>query len=227
MIGIITAMEKEMEALHIENASKEKVGSITFTKGTVAGKEVVAAVSGIGKVFAAMCAEAMILTFRPDFVIHCGVAGSLSSTLGVLDLAIGTGAVQYDMDTTPLGDPLGLISGLDLVELPCDPALSETLFSAASALGIRAEKGIIATADKFCASKADKDAIVSHFPAIACEMEGGSVAQVCAANSVPFALFRAISDSADGEAPMSYDAFTVQASANAGRLLTAFLAKLD
>ncbi len=227
MIGIITAMEKEMKALSIENASTLKVGSITFTKGTIEGKEVVAAISGIGKVFAAMCAEAMILTFKPSFIIHCGVAGALSPRLGVLDLAIGTGAVQYDMDTTPLGDPLGLISGLDLVELPCDASLADTLFSAAQALGFRAEKGLIATADKFCASKADKDAILSHFPAIACEMEGGSVAQVCAANAVPFALFRAISDSADGEAPMSYDAFTVEASKNAGKLLSAFLQKLS
>ena len=226
MIGIITAMETEMEALHIENASTEKIGHITFTKGTVAGKEVVAAVSGIGKVFAAMCAEAMILTYAPALVIHCGVAGSLSEKLGVLDLAVATGAVQYDMDTTPLGDPLGLISGPGIVELPCDETYSGILYAAATELGIHAEKGLIATADKFCASRGDKEHILSHFPAIACEMEGGSVAQVCYVNGVPFCLFRAISDSADGEAPMSYESFTVKASENAGKLMTAFLKKL-
>ena len=223
MIGIITAMEKEMEALKIENASKEKIGHITFTKGTICGKEVVAAVSGIGKVFAAMCAEAMILTYSPALIVHLGVAGSLSESLGVLDLAVATGTVQYDMDTTPLGDPLGLISGLNIVELPCDEKYTEILYSAALSLGIRAEKGIIATADKFCASKEDKEHILSHFPAIACEMEGGSVAQVCCANKVPFCLFRAISDSADGEAPMSYEAVTAKASENAGKLMNAFL----
>ncbi len=225
MIGIIVAMEKEMQALSIENATGESVGSISFVRGTMGGQEVVAAVCGIGKVFAAMCAQTMILRYAPRFLVNCGVAGSLSEELGVLDIAIGKGAVQYDMDTTAIGDPPGLISGLNIVELPCAPALSAALSEAAGELGLRARTGLLATADRFCGSKADKDAILHKFPAIACEMEGGAVAQVCAANGVPCCLFRAISDSADGEAQMSYEAFATQAAQNAGRLMTAFLQK--
>jgi len=227
MIGIIVAMEKEMQALSIENARTEQAGSLTFTLGTVAGREVVAAVCGIGKVFAAMCAQTMLLRYEPSFLINCGVAGALSPTLRVFDIAIGTGAVQYDMDTTPIGDPLGLISGINMVELPCDGALSSILLEAAKETGLSAESGLIATGDRFCASKEDKDAILRHFPAITCEMEGGAVAQVCAANGVPCCLFRAISDAADGEAPMSYDTFATEAAKNAGKLMTAFLQKIN
>ncbi|MBE7062554.1 MAG: 5'-methylthioadenosine/adenosylhomocysteine nucleosidase [Ruminococcaceae bacterium] len=226
MIGIITAMEKEMEALSIENARVETVGGIRFTRGTVAGKEVAAAVCGIGKVFAAMCTQTLALHFHPEFIINCGVAGALAPGLRVFDLAVGTAAVQYDMDTTPLGDPLGLISGLDLVELPCDRALSEKLMDAAGDLGLHAEAGLIATADRFCGSAADKAAILEKFPAIACEMEGGAVAQVCAANKIPCCLFRAISDSADGDASVSYETFAAEAAKNAGKLMTAFLQRL-
>lgn len=228
MIGIIVAMDKEMQALSIENAHTETHGSITFTCGTVSGQEVVAAVCGIGKVFAAMCAEAMILKYAPALIINCGVAGSLSDKLHVFDIAVGTAAVQYDMDTTPIGDPLGLISGINIIELPCDAALAEKLIEAAKETGLCAQKGLIATADRFCASKEAKQHILQNFPtAIACEMEGGAVAQVCAANDVPCCLFRAISDSADGEAPVTYDVFAIEAAKNAGKLMTAFLQKLS
>lgn len=226
MIGIIVAMEKEMQALYIENAKKESHGGITFTRGTVGGKEVVAAVCGIGKVFAAICTQTMLLVYAPELIINCGVAGSLSEKLHVFDIAVAKGAVQYDMDTTPLGDPRGLISGLDIVEMPTDAALSEKLLAAAENLGLSAHAGLIATGDRFCASAADKDAILKDFPAIACEMEGGAVAQVCTASHVPFCLFRAISDSADGEAPVSYDTFVIEAAKNAGHLMTEFLTNL-
>ena len=227
MIGIIVAMEKEKNALSIENAREEKAGSLTFTLGTIENAPVVVAVCGIGKVFAAMCAQTMILRYAPSLLINCGVAGSLSPKLNVFDIAVGTGAVQYDMDTTPLGDPPGLISGLNIVEMPCDKALTEKLSSCANALGLGYQEGLIATADRFCASAADKEAILSHFAAVACEMEGGAVAQVATANSVPFCLFRAISDCADGSAPVSYDTFTVKAAENAGKLMHAFLRTLS
>ena len=226
MIGIIVAMEKEMQALSIENAYTETVGGIEITRGTVAGHEVAAAVCGIGKVFAAMCAQTMILHIKPDFIINCGVAGGLAEDLRVFDIAVGTGAVQYDMDTTPLGDPKGLISGLNLVELPCDKKLAEKLMEAAAELGLHARSGLIATADKFCGSAEDKQRILKEFPAVACEMEGGAVAQVCAASGIPCCLFRAISDTADGEASVSYETFATEAAKNAGKLMTAFLAKL-
>lgn len=226
MIGIILAMEKEKNALSIENPIEETVGSLTFTRGTIEGIPVVVSVCGIGKVFAAMCAQTMILHYAPSLLINCGVAGSLSDKLGVFDIAIGTGAVEYDMDTTPLGDPRGLISGLDIVEMPCDTLLTAKLSDAAQSLGLRFEQGLIATADRFCASLEDKTNILSYFPAIACEMEGGAIAQVATANKVPFCLFRAISDTADGGAPVSYDTFVIKAAENAGKLMHAFLRTL-
>ncbi len=227
MIGIIVAMDKEKNALSIDNPVEERVGTLSFTRGTIEGAPVVVAVCGIGKVFAAMCAQTMIMRFNPSLLINCGVAGAPSPTLHVFDIAVGTAAAQYDMDTTPLGDPLGLISGLNIVEMPCDGTLSEKLMESAKDLGLRAESGLIATADRFCASGADKAAILLHFPAIACEMEGGAIAQVATANGVPFCLFRAISDSADGGAPVSYDTFVIKAAENAGKLMHAFLKKLS
>ena len=63
MTGIIGAMKIEIEALNaqMENRQTRTVSGIEFTSGTLCGREVVTAVCGIGKVFAAMCAQTMIL----------------------------------------------------------------------------------------------------------------------------------------------------------------------
>lgn len=225
MIGIIAAMNVEMESLrsHIENPVTETVGGVTYVSGRLEGQEVVTAVCGVGKVFAALCAQAMILRYRPECIINTGVAGTLTDRLSVGDIAVSTGVVQHDMDTTPIGDPLGLISGINKVVLPADEALAKKLTACASALGIKTLPGIVASGDQFVASAARKAFIVGQFDAIACEMEGAAVGQACYVNGVPFCVLRAISDSADGSSHMDYPAFTRLAAEQSVRLLLAFL----
>ena len=50
--------------------------------------ENVTAVCGIGKVFAAICAQTMILTFKPEIIVNTGVAGSIDTSLKVFDIAV-------------------------------------------------------------------------------------------------------------------------------------------
>ena len=225
MIGIIAAMNVEMESLrsHIENPVTETVGGVTYVSGRLEGQEVVTAVCGVGKVFAALCAQAMILRYRPECIINTGVAGTLTDRLSIGDIAVSTGVVQHDMDTSPIGDPLGLISGINKVVLPADEALAKKLTACASALGIKTLPGIVASGDQFVASAARKAFIVGQFDAIACEMEGAAVGQACYVNGVPFCVLRAISDSADGSSHMDYPAFTRLAAEQSVRLLLAFL----
>lgn len=119
MTGIIGAMKIEIEALNaqMENRQTKTVSGIEFTSGTLCGREVVTAVCGIGKVFAAMCAQTMILLYSPDRIINTGVAGSLSMKLNIGDIAVSDFVVEHDMDTSPLGDPVGMISGLSLIHI--------------------------------------------------------------------------------------------------------------
>ena len=80
MIGIIAAMNVEMESLRsfMTDTTTETISGITFVSGTLEGKQVVTAVCGIGKVFAAMCAQTMILRYQPECIVNTGVAGTLS-----------------------------------------------------------------------------------------------------------------------------------------------------
>ena len=172
----------------------------------------VCAVCGIGKVNAAMCAQTMILHYAPDRIINTGVAGSLSPELGVGDVVIASDVVQHDLDTTAFGDPPGLIPGLNTVRMHCSDKLrSNYLRNAADKVlggtGAKAVEGVIASGDQFVADPEKKKRIVDTFGAAACEMEGGAVGQVCAANGIPFAVIRTMSDSADGGAADDYPAF--------------------
>ncbi len=220
MIGIIGAMEVEVKNLKakIENKRIEIFSGIEFVSGTISGKEVVVAQCGIGKVFAAICAEAMILKYSPDYIINTGVAGTLTQGLSIGDVAISQTVVQHDMDTSPLGDPKGLLSGINIVKLSADEKLIDLAETVIKQQNINCLKGIIASGDQFIASKAQKELIVSEFDAIACEMEGASIGHVCFVNNVKFIVLRAISDSADNSSHMDYPAFLKMASENSTKV---------
>ena len=138
-IGIIGAMQIEVEALcaAMENTVCETVGNMTFVYGDLKGKRVVCAKCGIGKVFAAMCAQTMILKYAPDCIINSGVAGTLSETLSIGQIALAEQVVQHDMDTSPIGDPVGLISGINIIYIPADPAVTR-----AKATGTETRNGL-------------------------------------------------------------------------------------
>ena len=225
MIGIIGAMSVEMEKLISLTEEKEEItaGSIRFTRGKLFGTEAVLAICGIGKVFAGICAQTMILTFHPELIINMGVGGTLTDKLSVTDIAIASALVQHDMDTSPLGDPVGLISGINIVEIPCDKAMASLLEKAAAELNIRTAQGVIASGDQFIASATQKERIIKNFGAIACEMEGAAIGHVAFVNGVPFAVLRAISDSASGDAQMEYPKFVAMAAERSHAIIDGFL----
>lgn len=210
-IGIIGAMQMEVDALQaaMTNPVHETVSGITFVSGKIGNHDVVAAVCGIGKVFAAMCAQTMILRYSPEAIINIGVAGTVTKGLSVLDIAIADNVCQHDMDTSPLGDPVGLISGINQIYFPADPALAAAIGAAAHKLGCRHITGTIASGDQFIHLPEKKAWIHDTFHAIAAEMEGGSIGHVCTVNRVPFAVLRTISDGDGGS--MDYATFAQKA----------------
>ena len=212
-IGIIGAMDDEVRELisRLSDRRTEKVSGIEFNVGELYGKKVVVAKCGVGKVFAAICAEAMIIKYAPALVVNTGVGGALEKSLRPLDIVFADKLVQHDMDTSPIGDPVGLISGINRVYFETDKRALDVLTAAAEELKIKYSVGTVATGDKFIAEKADKERISDLFGASACEMEGGSIAHTAFVNETPFMVVRAISDSADGDASMDYPTFLPQA----------------
>lgn len=217
MIGIIGAMDIEIEHINAVMEEKEEftVSGALYTRGRLDGKDVVTAVCGIGKVFAAMCAQTMIVKFGADSVINTGVAGGLTDKTDILDTVVATALVQHDMDTTYFGDPRGLISGINVVEFDCDKALAEKITANVEGNCVR---GIVASGDCFVADNDKKKEISETFNAVACEMEGAAIAQVCYVNKIPFCVLRTISDGANGK-EMSYEKFRVVAAEKAANII--------
>lgn len=226
-IGIICAMKIELDGISaaMEIDDKKTISGIEFVFGTLCGKKIVCAVCGIGKVFAAVCTEAMILNYSPELIVNSGVAGGLSKTLSVCDAVVASSLVQHDMDTSPLGDPVGLISGINIVNIPCDEGAALLLKECTDALGFHCETGVIASGDQFVASKEKKDFIVNNFSAVACEMEGASVGHVCYINKVKCVVLRAISDGGNDEAVLDYPTFVKKAAHNSCEIIKLFVQK--
>ncbi len=225
MIGIICAMQLELDKINeeIENKEIQTISGITFTKGTLYGKEIVTAVCGIGKVFAAICTEAMILKYNPDVIINTGVAGTLTDKLSIGDVAVSEYVVQHDMDTSPLGDPVGLLSGINIVKVPADKETSEKMAQCVREIEINCIKGVVASGDQFIAGGKRKDYIKDTFDAICCEMEGGSIGHVCFVNNVKFTVVRAISDGASDESHIDYPTFARMAADNSAKAVKLFV----
>ena len=133
IIGIIGAMDIEVDSLISSMSEKTEkiISSIRFVQGKLYGKDIVIAKCGIGKVFAAICTQTMILEFAPSVIINTGVAGSLVKGFNVLDVAVATSVVQHDMDTSAIGDPKGLISGINVIYIDTCKEVSNALKKAA------------------------------------------------------------------------------------------------
>lgn len=211
VIGIIGAMDIEVNGIvsSMSNVTEKAISGIKFYSGTLHNKNVVVAKCGIGKVFAAICAQTMILEYKPSVIINSGVAGSLTKDLGVLNVAIASNVVQHDMDTSPLGDPKGLVSGINVIYFDANEGVVNTLVKSTQMMSCKHLCGTIASGDKFMSVPSEKKALNDEFGAIACEMEGGAIGHACYINNTPFGILRAISDGEGAE--MDYTTFAEKA----------------
>lgn len=227
MIGIIGAMEEEVQALKDDMEVDELISqaSMDFYKGRLCGKEVVIVRSGIGKVNAGICAQILVDRFGVDMLINTGIAGSLDAKIGIGDMVISTDALHHDMDATIFGDPAGQVPRMDTLSFPADEALVEAAKAANEAANpdIHTFTGRIASGDQFISSKEMKERIVETFHPLCVEMEGAGIAQAAYLNKVSYVIIRAISDKADNSATMDYPAFERQAISHSVRLMKRLL----
>ena len=210
-IGIIGAMEEEV-ALLIEAMTDDRVSVIagmTFHEGKLDGVDAVVVKCNVGKVNAASCTQLLISVFGVDRVINTGVAGSLDADIDIGDIVVSTEAVQHDMDVTALGFARGEIPYSEVSVFPADEEMRKSAVQAVTVVApeIHVFEGRICSGDQFIASHEQKEAIISEFGGLCCEMEGAAIAQVCCLNGTPYVIIRAISDKADDSEEVSYVEF--------------------
>ncbi len=221
-IGVIVAMDEELEViLDIMNKDNTTVrANMSFHTGTIEGKEIVAVICGIGKVNSAICTQILISEFNVDSVINVGIAGGIGVDIVPGDLVVGDTLIQHDVDATAFGDPIGQIPRLDTWDFKSDERLVKLAKEACEkATNHKSYVGRIATGDQFIADLDKIKWLAKEFDALACEMEGASIAQTCYLNDVPFVVIRSISDNANTGAHMDFEKFKYLAVENSSHIL--------
>lgn len=231
MIGMIGAMDVEVNDLLelMPEKTSETISGIVYYKGSIAGRECVVARCGIGKVAAAVCAQTMILRYGPSALLNVGVAGGTGTGVKIGDVVISSSLVQHDMDTSALGDEKGFLSGPNIIYIPASPLLAKKAVSAAKKVFAlqKIHTGVIATGDQFIGDSETLGHIADEFGASACEMEGGSIAQVCYLNNTDFLVIRTISDNANEEAAEDFTEFAKRSAQELTELIQSLLPELS
>lgn len=227
-IGLMSAMHEEL-ALLLQAMPDERritVAGRQFWQGHWQGQPVVAVLSRIGKVAAATSATALIERFGVGRIVFTGVAGGIGPGVRVGDVVLADAFVQHDMDASPLF-PRHEVPLYGCSRFATDPVLNarlawtaqQVLARVALHLGPaavaefaldapRLHTGLVASGDRFVSTAAECRALQQALPdALAVEMEGAAVAQVCADYGIPFAALRTISDRADDDAHADFSRF--------------------
>ena len=88
-------------------------------------------------------------------------------------------------------------------------------------------QGLIVSGDRFVHSSEGVAEIRSHFPEVkAVEMEAAAIAQTCHQLEVPFVIIRAVSDSADEKADISFEEFLKTAAVSSAKMVTEIVKSL-
>lgn len=229
-LGIVSAIAQEQAALlrALEVERVERHGARQFAVGRLWGHAVVLVLCGIGKVAAASTATSLIDTFDCGALLFTGVAGGLGDGVRVGDLVIADTLLQHDLDARPLF-PRYEVPDTGLTRFAADNALSAALAGAAAAAfadgppldaatraafaldAPRMHRGLIISGDQFIGTAQVSDRLRADLPdALAVEMEGAAVAQVCHDHGRPFALVRTVSDRADDTAHVDFGRFIAE-----------------
>jgi adenosylhomocysteine nucleosidase len=210
-VAIIAAMEEEVAQLRAQLSQAQEVAAffvdLPIYRGQLLGLDAVLARCGIGKVNAALATQYTIDHFKPRVILTCGVAGAISPEVRIGDVVISTGAQQHDVDARGFGYERGVIPRLATSLFPADPDLVELAAEAAvEKLGAqRVHQGLVVSGDLFVHSREQREEILRFFPGALCtDMEAAAIAQVAAANGIPYLSLQAMSDQADEEAGQAF-----------------------
>ena len=219
--GIICAMPEEIKELkaQLTNESTKQIGGKDYYFGQISGQDVVLVESGIGKVEAGITTERLITDCGADVVINSGSAGGIGDGLHVGDVVISTATAYHDVDATAFDYQYGQLPGRE-PRFAASEKWGDALAKAGEQTGLTVKQGLIVSGDQFIASQDAIKQILAHFPdALSSEMEGAAVGQVATDHQVPYVVVRAMSDTGDEEAGVSFDEFIIEAGKRSAAML--------
>jgi adenosylhomocysteine nucleosidase len=185
-----------------------QVYDFPYWSGTIAGKPVIIAITGVGKTNAAMVATLFIDRFKPQRLIYTGTAARVNRALETGDIILGRKVVHHDFGTMQQTGMLyrktiGPVKGRPTnFQYSADAALLKSALAAAKIYpprqvtangktyvpSIRA--GVICAGDVFGMTETKLTDIRNKIGADLVEMEGSAIGQVCFELHLPFLVIR-------------------------------------
>ncbi|MDR1807246.1 MAG: 5'-methylthioadenosine/S-adenosylhomocysteine nucleosidase, partial [Propionibacteriaceae bacterium] len=132
MIGLQLALEAEAAGIlaALEAPRTEARCGRPLTYGRLAGRDVVVAISGVGKVAAAMTAT--LIAPEVSVLLVVGTSGALAKTVEPGHAVVATALLQHDLDARPLFGRWQQ-PDLGLSRFPTTPAVTQVLLAATDA----------------------------------------------------------------------------------------------
>lgn len=219
-IVILGAVAQEIPFLThaLEDAKTGNLWGVPYWSGTLHEKQVVIAITGIGKTFTAMTTTVFLREFKPRFVVMTGTGARINQELRTGDLIIATDTYEHDYGSlTAEGMVYRAMEGPDNgneVEnrfSPSQASLDIAKKAIASYPGhmVNANDmtykntvrfGVVSSSDLFGVTERRINMLRDRFNTDIMEMESAPLGLVCEQFGVPFLIVRAGSNMAQ-EAP--------------------------
>jgi len=211
------------------------VGHLQVFRGSVGGREVILAATGIGKVNAASAATLLLERFTPELMVNTGCGGAFPGCgLSVGDLAIADSECFADEGVQA---PDGW-RGVELIGIPVYEGRGERIFNRLPVAGdlarcallfarshrFQAEIGPFLTVSTCSGTAAQAEELLRRFPGVCENMEGAALAQVALIYGVPLLEVRGISNMVEDRDLARWD--LARAVSEAQRFLLAYLEEL-
>lgn len=235
-IGLIAAIPQELA--HLRSAMSvvrsADIAHTRFDSGSLDGRDVVLAETGIGKVNAALVTTVLAHCFGCRIVVFSGVAGGLDPALSVGDVVVADRLIQHDaglMENEQLrtyqAGHVPFINPTDRLGYQIDAAVLDTVKGALRGLSLSPLSrqaggqgrpaeivyGTVLSGDQYLHSEPTRVRLHGEFSALAVEMEGGAVAQVCEAFGIDWVVIRALSDLAGHDSQFEFSQFAGEVAA--------------
>lgn len=200
------------------NPPKEVLWGIPYYRGKLLDKNVVVAITGIGKTFTGMTSTLFITKFKPRLVLMSGTGARINPDLRTGDVIVATTTHEHDYGSLTAGGMVyrpmnGPDNGKEVENAFSPPRslLSKADAALASYRGpevtangetytVKARRGVVSSSDLFGVTQQRIEQLRSMFHTDIMEMESAPLGHVCETLGVPYLIVRAGSNLAQ-EAP--------------------------
>ena len=225
-IGIICAGDEELSPFlpMIKDCKTVEKAMLKFYAGRIDSIEVIALLSGVCKVNAAIGTQLLVDLFSADMIINSGTAGGMDPGLDIFDTVISTEVCYHDVAPDILTE---FHPWMESVFFTADPKLirlSKTAVKKIRPAG-KVIWGRMVTGESFITDEG-RQKINQEFAPLTVDMETASIAHVCYVNRIPFLSIRCITDTAEHSGLDNFDENCAKASVIAKDITVALLTEI-